>query len=160
VGEVHQVSGEAHATSTVSGSATLIYLEESLLRLAERLIDEDQPSSAIVIAHVACEAAVTRCLARLLAARGVEDLSESVMRAMNGHSLVSTGNKALYRALTGDDSITKVPFWKAYHESAEWRNQIVHNGKVYGRPDAVKCIDAARGFVAHVHEQVGVSTGA
>ena len=147
-------------SSSVSGSATVIYLEESLLRLSARLIEEDQASSAIVIAHVACEAAVTRCLTLMFTARGVDDLAESVMRAMNGHSLVSTSNKALYRSLTGDDEITKQPFWKAYHESAEWRNQIVHNGRVYGRPDAERCVDAARAFVSHIHEHAGVAAGA
>ena len=157
--ERHEVSGEVHVTSGVAGSASLIYLENSLLGLAAKLVEEEQPSMAIVVAHVACEAAVTRCMTKLFATRGADDLAEPVLNLMNGHTLIGSDNRALYRALTGDEDLTKQSFWKPYQRSIEWRNQIVHNGRVYGRPDAEVCVKAATEFVAHVQGSAGIDSG-
>ena len=79
---------------------------------------------------------------------------------MNGHSLASKGNRALYKAVSGDNGITDEPFWKPYCKSAEWRNKIVHYGQVYGRTDAEECLTAANGFVEHVHKRAGLGTAA
>jgi hypothetical protein len=152
------LSAEAHGTAT--GSWALVFLEESLLSLARRLIEEDQHSTAIVVAHVACEAAVTRALNKSLVDRDQADLAEPMLGAMNGHALVNKQNRDLYTALTGDASITSQAFWKDYHRSIEWRNHVVHSGKVYGRAEAEGCVSAATEFVSHVHEAVGIRNGA
>ena len=114
---------------------------------------EDESSTAIVVAHVACEAAVTRCIGRQLSHRGNEDLVAPVLDAMSGHALLGRANRTLYRALTGDEELTKQAFWKPYKSSVEQRNQIVHSGSVYGRSDAEECLEAATAFVAYLREQ-------
>ena len=79
MGETRQGSGEARVKGAqISGSGSVIFVEDSLLRLAKRLIEEGQTSAAIVVTHVACEAAVTRCLEVQFSKRGVGDIAESV----------------------------------------------------------------------------------
>jgi hypothetical protein len=159
MGQKHWLSGESHISFDATGSLTLIYVEDSLLRLAAKLVAEEQAPGAIVIAHVACEAAVTRCISKALAARGAENWAEPVLGVMTGHSLVGTANRTLFEAFL-DDDITEQPFWKMYRQSATWRNQIVHNGRVYGRAEAEECVEAAVAFVAHVHQRAGIVSDA
>ena len=123
-----------------------------LLREAQNLVARGQHGIAVVVAHMACEAAVQRALSAAFVKRNIGDLEESISQFFSGYNLGNDRLRAFYTALTGD-RIEGAQFWKAFKESVAHRNRIIHAGRTATEADAQASIDAARWFVEHVSRQ-------
>jgi hypothetical protein len=132
-----------------------------LLEAAQRYVDQSEPDYrvALIVAQTACEVVIQRAVAKAFAAKGLS--AEQVESAMSicSWSLIEGKPRALYKAITGDDTITdksKSPFWKPYQESVELRNLAVHRGQIISEAEAKTGLDAARALVDHVATHNGL----
>lgn len=122
---------------------------EVVLMTARKLIDANEFSVAVVVAHMACEVKVAGLLADSFRAKGLTQLEEAVLKLLPGYNLGNNRVKSIYNAITGDE-IQKQPFWPEFNESAERRNRIVHNGAVIGKVDAEASLGVARKLVDYL----------
>lgn len=103
-----------------------------LLSVARQLIEQGQPSIAVIVAHMACEVATERRLSEAFVTTGVQHLKDAVTEFLNGYSLYNRKNRKLYEALTRD-KVAQTPFWPNFKKSAKRRNDIIHAAHTVGR---------------------------
>jgi hypothetical protein len=141
---------EAEVRIAVESLATVqsevITYPRRLLRVARELIDQQEPSIAVVVAHMACEIAVERCLT-------VKGLDAASREKLNGYNLAAKNKKVrhLYTSLTGD-KIQSQAFWQDFKKSACRRNRIMHAGLIVGKSEADKSHRATRSLVAYLEK--------
>jgi hypothetical protein len=104
------------ASSSVTAQATIITYPQKLLTLARRLIDDGEPSVAVVVAHMACDIATERSLTEAFVTKGIPHLEDSVTDFLNGYNLANERLRKFYTALTGDE-VQKATFWEGFKES-------------------------------------------
>ncbi|MHB8994187.1 MAG: hypothetical protein ACYC63_02940 [Armatimonadota bacterium] len=141
----------ARGSAGLSGSVQLRVGEypERLLQVASVLIQDNELSIAVVVAHMACEMAVEHAVAETLKAPEMARFEKLFPTLFNGYGLNNEKNLKLYVALTGDQIIS-TPFWTDYRSSAELRNKIIHIGRLASREQAEQAHDVATQLVAHV----------
>jgi hypothetical protein len=137
--------------ASMSAQIDVITYPEELLKLARKLIDDEQFSIAAVVCHMACELATERTLSVSFVKKGLEHLREPVLELFSGYSLANKRHRDLYTALTGDE-IQQQPFWQEFKELATLRNRILHRGRIIVKEDAEKSLKAAHAFVAHLKQ--------
>jgi hypothetical protein len=119
-----------------------------LMNVARSLIDQNQFTIAVVVAHMACEVATEQMLSQSFSTKGLEYLKASVTDFLNGYSLYNKRNRKLYVALTGDE-VHKATFWSKFKESARRRNNIMHEGLTVDKADAEESYKAADDLLLH-----------
>jgi len=148
-GKIHNLSVSAGLGIGCSFNAQVITYPQKLLTLAQSLIDSEEHSVSIVVAHMACEVAVDRTFTKAYTAKGIEYLEEPLESFLPSNNLGNDGVRKLYTALTGDE-IQKQPFWSRFKESAARRNKISHNGATYDQSEAEASLAVVKEFVAHL----------
>jgi hypothetical protein len=135
----------------VSGSADIKFIPyaEALIDSAQRWIDANEPSMAIIVLHTAVEVATSRVLSIGLRSKGMADLDEAIGHLVQSYNITNERIRKLYQAVTKDD-VTKRPFWGDLVESARRRNGVVHRGERFRRQDAEGGLHAARDLVSHL----------
>ena len=133
-----------------SASASVVSYPDTLLTMAQGLIDNRQFGIAVVVCHMACEVTTERALSAAFDKKQIQYLQDSVLTLLNGFNLSNERNRKLYTALTGDD-IEKQSFWQDFKHSATRRNEVIHKGKQVTLRDASETIKSARAFIQHVH---------
>jgi hypothetical protein len=141
--------GHLAARALATAELTVGTYAEVLLETAKSLVAAGQPTIAIVTAHMACEIAAERALARAFAARGLEFLEASVTDLLNGHNMASDRVRGLYTALTGDHIETQ-PFWGNFVISSKRRNRAIHAGDVLSEAEGRDSVAAATALVDHL----------
>lgn len=136
---------------TLSGSVTarVITYPERLLTTAKNLIDNDEFSIAVVVAHIACEISTERAISKAFAAKGLEYLEESVEDLLPGYNLSNERVRNIYNALKGDE-IQQQSFWQAFKQSATLRNKVIHQGKIATQSEAEVSVKAAGELIAYL----------
>jgi hypothetical protein len=119
-----------------------------LMNVARSLIDQDQFTIAVVVAHMACEVATEQMLSQSFSTKGLEYLKDSVTEFLNGYSLLNNRNRKFYVALTGDE-VHKAAFWSKFKESAKRRNKIMHEGLTVDKAEAEESYKAADDLLLH-----------
>jgi hypothetical protein len=150
-GQTDTGAADAIVKITMRADATVITYPQRLLDVAKGLIDAEQYSIAVVVAHIACEVAADRAFTKAFAAKGIEDLEEPIGAYFSGSAISQDRNRKLYTALTGDE-IQKEPFWEPYKRSVIRRNGVAHKGAIVGKPDAEETFAVATAFVAHLEK--------
>ena len=141
------------AVMSQSQSTTLqldvsVYPRE-LLSLAKKLIDQGEPSIAVVVAHTACEVATERKLSEAFAAISLDYVAAWLRDQLNGYNLANEKNRKLYVSLTGDD-VHLTTFWSKFKKSAERRNNIIHEGLKVDKAAAEESYQAAQDLLLHL----------
>jgi hypothetical protein len=119
-----------------------------LMNAARSLIDQGQPSIAVVVAHMACEVATEQKLSEAFATKGLQYLEAAVTDFLNGYNLASDKNRKLYVALTGDE-VHNAGFWPKFKASATRRNKIIHEGLNVDKAAAEDSYQAADNLLVH-----------
>jgi hypothetical protein len=111
---------------------------------------QGQYDAATVVAHAACEVAITAAMKRLIAGRspGLQDALEGLI-GNNRYSLKNLKVAALWDALA-EDELRKADFWEGYLAHYDRRNGIVHAGKSVSRSQALDSIEVAQELCDHV----------
>jgi len=140
------------AVMTGSSSVTLqldvATYPRKLLSVARSLIDQGEPSIAVVVAHMACEVATERKLSEAFSAQGLQYLEASVTDFINGYNLANPKNRNLYVSLTGDE-VHKADFWSEFKVSSTRRNKIIHEGLNVDKAAAEASYQAADNLLVH-----------
>jgi hypothetical protein len=92
----------------------------TLLESADRFLSQNEPTAALVMAHMACEIYTEQVIALGFQKRGFTDLQDPTMALFSTNSLANDRLRALYVALTGD-RIADAPFWARFKMSAQLR---------------------------------------
>ncbi|MGH7172516.1 MAG: hypothetical protein ACRELG_19730 [Gemmataceae bacterium] len=131
--------------------ATLTYISypEKLLEAAKGLINQDEFSIAVVVAHMACEISVQRALSRAFNLKGMGHVEEPIDDLLPSYNLANDRLRKLYNAVTGDE-IQKQTFWQKYKQSARRRNKAVHEGSIATASEARDSFSAASSLVAYL----------
>jgi len=125
-----------------------------LLQVAETLASDD-PSMAIVTAHMAFEVAAERAFARLLSANGAAPaLAEAVLAGLPDRTFMDRRTREMWTLLAAGDEIKNAPPWKLYQQSVQRRNRAVHQGEDFEAADAQAAIHAVRAMLDHLVERV------
>jgi hypothetical protein len=132
------------------GNVRIVDYPHVLLQEAETLIQHSQYGAAVMVAHIACEITVRQALSRALKLKGASVVEDPVLQLFNGYSLWADGEKRFYKAVTGDEKLTKEKFWKSYGESVQRRNAYAHKGIQGGEAEARESLKACTAFVEHV----------
>jgi hypothetical protein len=122
---------------------------DNLLATARRLFDNGDYSIAVVVAHMACEVAVERALAKAYTAKGVNYLEDAVGDLLPGYNLANDRVRKLYTALTGKDP-TGQGYWPAFKASATRRNRAVHEGTFATQADAQDTLNVTSAIVSYL----------
>lgn len=138
------------ACSGFEVTAQVITYPQKLLLLAQKLIDFEEFSISVVVAHMACEVATDRAFTDAFKAKGIEYLEEAFDKLLPGNNLGNDKTREFYTALTGDDIGQIKPFWQRFKESATRRNKISHNGATVGQVEAEASLAVAKEFVARL----------
>jgi hypothetical protein len=109
--------------SDLGVQADVITYPTKLLRLARKLMDDDESGIAIVICHVACEVAVQRCF------------PADFDNKRRGWSLRRDELRRQFNALRRS-AVENQPFWTAFADSCDWRNDIVHRQRLASKDEA------------------------
>ena len=149
----------AHAGAGVESLATVradapllmevIDYPRKFLDLTQTLINEKKFEMAVVAAHMACEIAAERAVSRAFAKKSIKYLEKPILAYVSGYNLGNKRLRKLYNALTGNQ-IQDQPFWRAFKESAERRNQAVHKGGITTKAEAEDSYRAASDLVAYL----------
>jgi hypothetical protein len=145
---IHTVEAAMTTPSSVTLQLEAAAYPGKLLSVARSLIDQGQPSIAVVVAHMACEVATERKLSEAFSAKGLQYLEESVTDLLNGYNLSNEKNRKLYVSLTGDE-VHKAGFWSKFKESATRRNKIIHEGLNVDTAAAEDSYQAADNLLVH-----------
>jgi hypothetical protein len=121
----------------------------TLLESADRLLSQNEPAAALVMAHMACEIYTEQVIVLAFQKRGFAELQDSVMDLFSTHSLANDRLRKLYLALTRDP-IAQTSFWSRFKASSQLRNEAVHHGARVSVDQARDACAVAREFVAHV----------
>ena len=121
----------------------------ALLRTAERLLAQGEPTIAVITAHIACEVYAEQILAFAFKKRGVADVAEAVSELLPSNNLANERVRKLYTALTGDE-IQNTAFWSRFKESATLRNKAVHSRKRASAEQAQETCETAHELVKHL----------
>lgn len=132
----------------ISGQATVGFVTypQTLLRLAAQLLNDGEPSVAVVVALMGAEIAGDRSLSEAFDERGIAELEEVISAFISGSVLANDRARKLLGELTGID-ITVQPFWQDYVESAKLRNKISHKGLIATPDQATRAIEACSAIV-------------
>lgn len=144
-----EASPGMYTSSGFEVTAQVITYPQKLLVLAQRLIDSEEFSISVVVAHMACEVATDRAFTDAFKAKGIEYLEEPIEKLLPSNNLGNKSVRKIYTALTGDE-IQDQPFWPQFTESATRRNKISHNGATVGQVEAEASLAVAKEFVAHL----------
>ena len=145
-----QVGGAAFgAEGGLHDSAEVLTYPRRLLTIGRSLIDQGEPSIAVVVAHMACEVATERRLSEAFVTKGVQYLKDAVTGSFSGYSLRNNRIRGLYIALTGD-KVQLTPFWSKFKNSAKRRNRIIHEGHTVGATEAEESYKAASDLLTHL----------
>jgi hypothetical protein len=146
-------TGEAVMTGSSSLTVQLgvAAYPRKLLSVARDLIDQGEPSIAVVVAHMACEVATERRLSEAFVTKGVQYLKDAVMTgSRTGYSLTNDRILKLYTAVTGDEVQQNQPLWSNFTKSVARRNDIVHKGDTVEAVEAEKSYNAASDLLTHL----------
>lgn len=114
---------------------------------------QGQYDAATVVAHAACEVAITEAMQRLIAAHAPRlQLALDGLIGNSRYSLNDPRVADLWDALT-EDEIRKTDFWERYQRHLKRRNGIVHAGKSVSRDQADESIEVAQDVCDHVTER-------
>jgi hypothetical protein len=144
-----RVSSHIKLSGTVQ--AEVITYPQALLENAKHLITTKQYNDALVIAHMACEIAAERAFAKALAKKCHQTPKETGVDLPTGYNLADERTRKQYTAVTGDH-IQDQPFWQAFMQFVDLRNQIVHGTKRVSRAEAEASLEAANSLVRHLNE--------
>jgi len=122
---------------------------QQLIALAERLLNEQEFSISVVVAHVAAEVAASRKLTEAFGARGISDIEDVVTGFFSGSSMANERTRKLYSALTCDN-IASQPFWSDFKLSATLRNHIAHKGATASQGEAEMAIRVSSAMIKHL----------
>ena len=111
---------------------------------------QGQYDAATVVAHAACEVAITAAMKRLITARnpGIQDALEGLI-GNNRYSLKDPRVAELWDALA-EDRLREADFWRRYLAHYDRRNGIVHAGRSVSRDQALCSIEVAQELCDHV----------
>jgi hypothetical protein len=156
-----EASGKSYVLKAEPGRYNLVGHDASmfvtpypqrLLAVAKSLIDQDQHSVSIVVAHIACEVAVDQAMTDAFKKKGIEYLEDFMGELISGNNLGNEKIQRLYTLLTGA-RIQDQPFWAAFKESVKRRNAVSHSATIYGKSDAEASLKAARELVDHLEKR-------
>lgn len=111
---------------------------------------QGQHDAATVVAHAACEVAITEAMQRLIMMHAPR--LQGALEGLIGSSRYSLGDARvadLWDALAGD-TIRLAAFWDRYMQHLKRRNGIVHAGKSVSREQADESIEVAQAVCDHV----------
>ena len=129
-----------------------------LLETAKDLNDDGYPEAAIVTAHSACEIFTQLVFPRLLRATGRDHLFKPIRELLRGNYHIGQDKfRDLYVALFGD-RIQHEPFWKAFKDGVDVRNDVVHEGKKATEQQAANFIKAVEKVIGHMRSQLPSGT--
>jgi hypothetical protein len=138
------------ADSRFTAQADVLTYPRRLLTMARSLIDQGEPSIAVVVAHMACEVATERRMSEAFVTKQVEYLKDAVTSFLNGYSIaLNKRTRDLYITLTGD-KVQQTLFWPNFKKSARRRNHIIHQGQIVGAVQAEESYNAASDFLTHL----------
>jgi hypothetical protein len=120
-----------------------------LMNVARSLIDQNQFSIAVVVAHMACEVATEQRLSEAFTTKGLQYLKDSVIEFLNGYSLANDRIRKLYVTLTGDE-VHNAGLWSKFKESATRRNKIMHEGLTVDKAAAEESYKATNDLLIHL----------
>ena len=123
-----------------------------LLNIARFLLgknDDKLCGLATIIAHLACEVAIERCMSDSFTRKGIQSLEDTVAAVLSGFDLADDKVWNLYASLSGD-KIQDQPFFGDLVRSSKRRDNIIRKGVIVGRADAEESIKAASDFLAHL----------
>ncbi len=141
-------------SSSVSGASaniTVLTYPQRLLGVAKGLIDSQEFSIAVVVAHMAAEIAVERSLSRAYEINGLSHLGEAIGEFLNGYNLANEKIRKLFTAVTGN-AVYQESFWQAFIASARRRNSIVHGSKTADKQEATASLSAVTELVEHLKQ--------
>jgi hypothetical protein len=120
-----------------------------LLDTARRLLNENQPAIALVVAHMACETYAEQVMSAAFMKRNVSELEDAVTAFLPSNSLANDRVRDLYVVLT-NDRIQDAAFWSRFKESSRLRNRAVHHGERISPEQGRNACEVASDFLAHL----------
>ena len=144
---------EIGAYSITPNDVQLIVTEyhRVLFNFASELFNQKrQYGITIVVAHMACEMATESVVAKFT--NGAPQNAN-----MYGYSLGSDNNLRKYVALTGDKIQQQISFWQKFKESADRRNNIMHNRHIATQNQAEESLRATNMFITYLEQKFGIS---
>src|SRR5450755_1485083 len=114
---------------------------------------QGQYDAATVVAHAACEVAITDAMQRLITVHAPR--LQLALQELIGNSRYSLNDPRvanLWDALA-EDEIRKADFWERYQRHLKRRNGVVHAGKSVSRDQADESIEVAQDVSDHVTAQ-------
>lgn len=133
----------------VSSTLHIVTYPQVLIQKSKELVLNCDYSIAILVAHMACEVAVARCLSSSFKTKNLQYLEPSVMEFFNGYNLGNKRHLNFFTALTGYNFVTK-PFWSKFMESAKRRNNVMHDAYIANENEANESIEAASALVSYI----------
>ena len=121
----------------------------TLLAKSKELISQGEHMVATVVAHMACEVAAEQALSRAFADKGLGYLEDAVTAFLNGCNLANDRHRNLYNAVAGR-KIHEQPFWRGFKESAQRRNDIIHQGASATKEQGEATYRAASQLIAYL----------
>ena len=146
-----QLSLSAHTTITVTASADawVIPYPTILLGEARELCSAGKYGISVLVAHMACEVAAERAIARAFAESTFPHMADPMLKFLNDYNLANERIRGFYTALTNDD-VAGLAEWQAFKAAAERRNRVAHAGKIVRQQKAKETLNATTALVAHL----------
>jgi hypothetical protein len=123
---------------------------DTLLATALNLIERNEFSVAVVVAHMACEVRVATAISSAFQAKGLTYLEEAILEFFQRYNLANERIRNIYSAITGNE-IQKQPFWHAFKESAKRRNEVIHAGLILRYSEAEASMKAVSELLAYLN---------
>jgi len=148
--EVQRRSYLRAATSMLYDRGIIQPYHYDVLAIARNFLDSNMDDIAVIVAQTACEVATENVLSGLLQHHRLPAVFEPwVKDGIRRGDISDRRVLSLYRALSGDDSITKEPFWEPYRKHVNARNRVVHQGAHVSRQEASDSCDIALKLIRH-----------
>ena len=152
----YSMNAEEGKYSVTGADAQLVVTKyhQKLLESASDLFNQGQYSFAIVLAHTACELAVEQVFNKLFEDRKLTDFREFIMPGRLSYNISANDIKERYNKLANDKiQCNKNAFWKPFTDSVKRRKGIVHYGKMFGREDAEKSLEAIKCLIEYLKQK-------
>ncbi len=129
----------------------------SFIDSAQQWHEQGHYKEAIVLLQTGAELFTEQVFSQLCRQRHIEYLRSQLERLLfNNYNLGHDKVVSLYETLS-EDEIRRQPFWPAFKEHTERRNDIVHDGREVSQEESERSIAAVQALIVHVSQVNGIS---
>ncbi len=123
----------------------------NLFSAAEAAHDQKQYKEAIILAQIAVELFTEKTLRHLYVTRHIEYLKSSFEHFLINYNIGNSKVSQLYIALSNDD-IRQAPFWRAFIDHTELRNDLIHEGRDASEAQSRASLAAVAALIKHIQK--------